>query len=182
MSAARVYLLDAVLIAGFFAASAAAFGSLPAAIPVHFGWSGESDAWAGTSAWSWFAVPLGTTACTAGIYLLSRLGRRKPGIYNLPRKAEFLALSASRRSQILTMLEIFLAWLTVAVTVEAAAVQLSVFSTATGRTDGLSLTTVVALIAGTAGLSLGGALFFQRLDERIHALYKEELAARGGQQ
>lgn len=174
MTTGRVYLLNAVLVAGFFAASAAAFDRLPAVIPVHFGWSGEADAWSGTSRWTWFAVPLITTACAVSIYLLSLVGRRKPSIYNLPRKAEFLALSAARRKQVLCMLEVFLAWLAVAVTIEAAAVQFGIFSTATGRTHGLPLTTVVALIVGTAGLSIGGALFFQRLDEHIRVLSKGE--------
>lgn len=174
ITAGRVYLLNAALIAAFFAVSAAAFHRLPATIPIHFGWSGSADAWTGTSLLSWFGLPFFAAACGASIYLLSRLGRRKPGMYNLPRKREFLALSAGSREEVLSILDVFLAWLSVAVTLETVAVQFSVFSTATGRTEGLSLATVLALVVGTAALGIGGALHFQRVDERISTLSRQE--------
>lgn len=178
MSAGKVFLINAALVAGLAAVSVAVSDQLPAAIPQHFGWSGEADTWTGTSRAAWFTLPLIAAACGLVIYVLSVVGRRRPGMYNLPRKAQFLEMSAARRQRALDMLEVFLAWLSVTVTIEAAAVQFSIFSTATGRTDGLSLATVVALIVGTAGLSIGGALFFQRMDERIGLLWKEEQAAR----
>ena len=178
-SARRIYWLNGTLIALFFIASAAAWDHLGSSVPQHFGLSGRADAWSEKTWLSWFALPIAAAVSAIVMYLVSFLGRRKPGLYNMPRKAQFLALSGDRRVKVIAMLEAFCAWVAVALTVHMVAAQYAMYSAAINPSDRIPLLTVLTLVGGTTALGIGGMLFMQRVDERIRQLASEETGGPG---
>src|SRR5688572_30642422 len=101
MSTQRYRLLNAVLLLALFAGSAWAYPRLPERIPVHFGLTGEPDAWAVRSAGSWFMLPAIAAVLVLVMHALSVYGSAHPETWNLPDKRRFLALSPADQAPII---------------------------------------------------------------------------------
>ncbi|MEZ6036733.1 MAG: DUF1648 domain-containing protein [Planctomycetota bacterium] len=80
----------------------AAWPTLPARIPMHFGLSGTPDRWADTSVWSWFLFPAMATvfAYALGFALpawMRRLAATNSPWLNVPDATRFRALPTAHR-------------------------------------------------------------------------------------
>lgn len=167
MRAKTAYRLNAALILLWVLVDVVVWPDLPDRIPIHFGLGGEADWWVRTSVPAWFGLPM----IAAGLALFLRgiawLAARAPETWNVPEKERFLALSPEARRPIVGVLETYLAWVAVVVTLVFAAVQLGVYLTAVGRTTGIPIYLELFMLAAITAI-LGGALLLgRRLRHRI---------------
>ena len=136
-------LLAIVLLCALWIASAMLYPDLPARLPRQFDFAGHVNHWAPSSFGSWFLIPLIAAAVAAVMLGLTVfLPRIPPGLINIPRKDEFLRLSAERRAGVLQVVQGSLAWIAVCMVALCAILQYAVYETANGR-DAASLLRVV---------------------------------------
>jgi uncharacterized membrane protein len=137
VSAQTYRLLNLLLLGALFAGSLMVYPGVPERFPVHFGFSGQPNAWAARSLLSWLALPL----VAAGVALLlegmSRLSVSRPQLWNVPDKSRFLALTPAERAPIVHRLQRFMGLVAVMTTVLLGVVQASIYHAATGRTPSL---------------------------------------------
>jgi uncharacterized membrane protein len=144
MRASTLWRIDCALLALHAAGAALAWFRLPPRVPVHFGFTGAPDAWAGTSVVSWFA-PLAISAALSG--LIRALATSGPlGAWNIPEKQRFLRLTPEQRAPVLELLHAFAAAAAVCATVVFLALHVDVYVAAKGAPE-----------AGYAGLVMFGA-------------------------
>jgi uncharacterized membrane protein len=163
MSTQRYRLLNAILIVLLFAGSAWAYPRLPERIPIHFGFSGQPDAWAGRSIASWFLLPAITAVLALMMHAMAASGASNPHLWNLPDKPLFLRLPRPEQAPIIARMQRFLAMLAVVVTLLLSAIQAGIYRTSTGASQGLPawVTGWIAaslLVIGIAAYRLNGEL------------------------
>jgi hypothetical protein len=158
MTARSVHLSHILLLALYFAAAAAIYSRLPGHVPMHFGAGGEVTRWAGTSFWSWFALPLFAVAMMLFMIGLARLSRTVPDLWSIPEKERFLALAPAARARIQDRMERLVALCSILVTLMFASVHLGVYATAAGHSAGMPWQLLVVL-AGLTLLLLAGAVW-----------------------
>lgn len=163
MSTQRLRLLNAILLLALFAGSAWAYPRLPARIPIHFGFSGQADAWASRSFFSWFMLPVIAAALALGLQAIAASAAGHPALWNVPDKRRFLALDADARAPIVAKLREFVAFVSVMVTALLGLIQVAVFRTATGTATRLPAWAMAAvgaalLVMMVAGVRLNAAV------------------------
>lgn len=163
MSIQRLRLLNAVLLLALFAGSAWAYPRLPGRIPMHFGFSGQPDAWASRSIFSWFLLPIITAALALGLNAIAASTAAHPELWNVPDKRRFLAMGAAARAPIVVKLREFVAFVGVVVTALMVVIQLAVYRAATGTAPGLPVWAmaavgVVLLVISIAAMRLNAAV------------------------
>lgn len=157
MSTQRYRLLNAILLAALFAGSVWAYPRLPERIPVHFGLTGEPDAWAMRSAGSWFMLPALAAALALLMHVLSAYGSGHPETWNLPDKRRFLALSRAEQAPIVARMQNFIARTGCVLTALFGMIQTGIWFASTGSEQWLPLW-VTAGIAGSVLIIVAGAL------------------------
>ncbi|HST58559.1 MAG TPA: DUF1648 domain-containing protein [Longimicrobium sp.] len=163
MTTQRYRLLNAILVLALFAASAWAYPRLPERIPIHFGFSGQPDAWAGRSIASWFLLPAITAALALMMHAISMYGASNPHLWNLPDKRRFLALPRAEQAPILARMQRFIAMIAVVLTLLLGSIQAGIYHTSSTRSQALPAWTlgwIVAslLVIGIAAYRLNGTL------------------------
>lgn len=156
MSTQRLRLLNAVLLLALFAGSAWAYPRLPARIPIHFGFSGQPDAWESRSFWSWFMLPIIAAALALGLQVVSAWSARHPELWNVPEKRRFLALDAAARAPIVAKLREFVAFVGVVATALLGVVQIAVYQAATGAATGLPVWSLASICAALLVMAVAG--------------------------
>ncbi len=156
-------LLNAILVLALFAGSAWAYPRLPERIPIHFGFSGQPDAWAGRSIASWFLLPAVTAGLALMMHAISMFGASNPHLWNLPEKRLFLALPRGEQGPIMARMQRFIAVISIVLTLLLGAIQIGIYRTSTGGSDGLPvwvLGWILAslLVLGSAAYRLNGEL------------------------
>jgi uncharacterized membrane protein len=145
MSTHRLRRLNAVLLLALFAGSAWAYPRLPGRIPMHFGFSGQPDAWASRSLVSWFLLPAITAALALGLHAIAASTANHPELWNVPDKRRFLALDAAARAPIVAKLREFVAFVGVVVTALMLVIQAAIYRAATGTAPGLPVWAMAAV-------------------------------------
>ncbi len=144
---------------GFVAWAAWLWPDVPARLPIHFGASGEPDAWAARSVVSWFALPAVGLATSLLLDLVTRWALRRPELpaVNLPNKAAILALPPERRATVLARVGSLIYTIGAFCVIAFLLIQFGIWSEAHGRTDtGWVLTGVlIAVIGPLAALPVG---------------------------
>ena len=97
------YITSALCITAVWIVSISLYPKLPARIPLHFDLSGVPDSFGPPSFANWFLLPVIATLLTLFLMgisaLIPWLLRRAPGIVNIPRKEELLALPADAQGR-----------------------------------------------------------------------------------
>lgn len=169
MTTQRFRLLNAILVLALFAGSAWAYPRLPERIPMHFGVSGQADAWAGRSIASWFLLPAVTAALALMMYALSAAGASNPHLWNLPDKRLFLALSRAEQAPIIARMQRFIAMISIVVTLLLGAIQAGIYRTSTAATNTLPVWTLGWIFASL--LVIGIAAY--RLNRELEGMVRE---------
>ncbi len=90
-----------VALSGIWILAAVLWPELPERIPLHFAAHGTPDRWGEATALNWFLLPGVATAMAPFFALVERLApllaRRRPGLLNVPRRKEFVALPVDAR-------------------------------------------------------------------------------------
>lgn len=161
LEARFIYRLQLLLLAAYFAAAATLWSTLPQRVPVHFDFAGQPTAWARTSPWAWFGLPLLAAAITLFLYGIARASTHAPELWNIREKERFLALSPAARAPIIAYLHRLMAWAAVLVTLTFIAIHVGIHETATGSSDGLP-GYLVPLILAPMGILLLVAIAIAR--------------------
>lgn len=157
MSTRRYHLLNAFLLIILFAGSAWAYPRLPARIPIHFGVSGQPDAWAGRSLASWFMLPAVAAALAVLLRAAGAYSASHPELWNLPEKRAFLRLDAAAQAPIIARMQALLALVGVMVTGVLGIVQVSIYRASTGTATALpgwTLAVIGVLVLGMVAAGL----------------------------
>lgn len=157
MSARAVDVIHAVLLALYWAACIVLWAALPERVPHHFGLGGQPTSWTRTSPLSWFGLPAMAVAMWLFVRGMMRLSETNPTLWNIPEKQRFLELTPARRAPALAALRAAMAWVALLVTLTFAAIQVAIYETATGRSDGLAWYVQLAVwgaILGTIAVPL----------------------------
>lgn len=118
-----VHWINLLLLAALIGFAAVTWAERPERIPVHFGLDGRPTRWSGPSFLAWFGLPIITVLLVAFIYAVARLLSRHPHLINMPDKARFLALPASRRAAVIERVQDFMFWVTAPTVMIAGSVQ-----------------------------------------------------------
>lgn len=164
MRARTLFGLTWVLLGLYVAATVLVWPRLPARIPIHFGLGGNPNRWTDTME-SWFLLPAIAVTMVLMIQGLGWAARRTPQLWNVPEKERFLGLPSEQRAPIVATLEAFLGVAAVLVTLLFAAIQVGIYTTATGRTEGLPWYVDLAMVAVLVGL-VGGEIVLNRAIRR----------------
>lgn len=143
------------------------WGDLPGRVPLHFGLDGEADRWTERVGLIWFGLPALAAGLTVFIRTLGGFAARNPEIWNVPRKEVFVRLSPDQRAPVIASLEGYLAATSLAMGCLFATLQVGVFMTATGRSDGLSGGIMVVSVAAVVGILVGAFLLRRRIVRQI---------------
>ncbi|MBI3071343.1 MAG: DUF1648 domain-containing protein [Deltaproteobacteria bacterium] len=111
--------------------SVASYGALPEKIPVHFSLSGVPDGWSEKVIGAWF-LPIVAVVMNLIFWGCAWIVRNKPTWVNVPRRAEFVALSPEARAPVTAMLTHFLAWIAALVEGLFIFIQAGMFAVAMG--------------------------------------------------
>jgi uncharacterized membrane protein len=139
--------LDALLFLALVALTAANYGSLPDKIPVHFNFSGTPDGWSDKGLGAWM-IPIVAVVMNLIFGGSMWVVRNKPAWVNVPRKAEFMALSADARAPINDMVARFVLWMAVLVEVLLIYIQAGMVAVALGAWKTLPVWPSFAIIGG----------------------------------
>ncbi|HYW11048.1 MAG TPA: DUF1648 domain-containing protein [Longimicrobium sp.] len=169
MTTQRYRLLNAILILALFAGSAWAYPHLPERIPVHFGFSGQPDAWAGRSIASWFLLPAITAALALMMHAMAAAGASSPHLWNLPEKRRFLALPRTEQAPIIARMQRFIALIAVVATLLLGAIQAGIYRASTGNSQGLPAWVLGWIFASV--LVIGIAAY--RLNSEVGSMVRE---------
>lgn len=124
--------LNDLLAAAILLGSAAGWFLLPERIPIHFGITGEADAWTRTALWSWFLLPAVALATHVSMRWIEGRVEDRPEMVNLPGKERFLELGPKAREPVVREVEALLRETDFFSLVVFACVQLGIWLTATG--------------------------------------------------
>ncbi len=163
-----------ILLGALWAASLAAWPSLPATIPTHFPVDGRADHWASKSIQAWFGLPLAATAVVALIAGAAAWLGRRPEFLNIPDKARFLALPPARQLPVLGHVRTMLHAMAAQVVVLLGLVQLAVYRAARG--DASPMIPLLALLIGVAAVPLVALLCLARIQSEIGRQLREQEA------
>lgn len=158
------------------------WSDVPGRIPMHFGLDGEADRWTERAGLIWFGLPALAAALAVFIRTLGRFAVRNPEIWNVPRKEFFLRLSPDQRAPVVESLESYLAGTSLAMGCLFAALQAGVYTTATGRSDGLSGWFVFVSVAAVVGILIGAFLLRRRIVRQIREAKRMVSREGSGQQ
>jgi len=155
MSGLRRFLLlfDFALLILWIAFAIAVYDRLPDTIPTHFGPSGVADAYSARSISSWFALPAIGVCATLLVLGLAQRSLARPSMYNVPGKAELLALPPTLQEPFIEQLAMFMTLLGTSVLMLFIAIHYDAWRVAMGAQRGLSMVSWTAI-----GLNLGGVL------------------------
>lgn len=161
MTTHRYCLLNAILVLTLFAGSAWAYPRLPERIPVHFGISGQPDAWAGRSVASWFLLPAVTAALALMMHAVSTSGASSPHLWNLPDKRLFLRLPRAEQAPVIARMQRVIAMISIVLTALLSAIHAGIYHASTGGSETLpawALGWIIAslLVIGIAAYRLNG--------------------------
>lgn len=169
MSASTYRLLNLLLIGALFAGSMMVYPRIPERYPVHFGLSGQPDAWATRSLLSWLMVPLAAAGTALILEAATRLGGRHPELLSVPEKARFLALTPAERAPIVQRLQRFLALTALMTTAVLGIVQAGIYHAATSPTTALP----PYVVGATAIIVIGILAIGMRMNARVAALIRD---------
>jgi len=150
--------LSDLLAAAIVLGSVAGWFLLPERIPIHFGFSGEADAWTRTALWSWFLLPAVALATHVSMRWIEGRVEDRPELVNLPAKERFLELDREARRPVVREVEALLQEADLLSLVVYACVQLGIWLTATGD-SGRAVVLTGLVVAG----GLLPALLFRRV-------------------
>jgi uncharacterized membrane protein len=167
MSGRSIDVLHGLLMALYWAACLALWGTLPERIPHHFDLAGNPTSWGRTSIALWFGLPAMAFAMWLFVRGMLWLSLRNPALLNIPDKERYLALSAEQREPALAELRAAMAATAFFVTLSFAAIQVSVYETAVGRSDGLAPHVQLLLWAAIAGTVVAPLAYMPRVRRRI---------------
>ena len=140
-------LVTAVLAVVVVAFSVAAYPSLPAEIPTHFGVAG-ADRYAARSLGRWLSMPLLALGLCALNYLVGALFANRPQLMNIPRKQRLLALPPEKRRHVMRWWWVLVQTIGVAELVLIGAAQYGLWRAAMARAyEGRLVGMVVAFVA-----------------------------------
>jgi len=138
-------------IAALWIISIRLYPTLPATIPLHFDFAGTPDRFGPPSFGNWFGLPiLGTLI---GVFLIAIMAvvpwllRVAPGIVNIPRKTQLLALPADSQRRALAPMTTMMATLATAIVLMFIYIIHCTARIATGDASILALWPIFALIA-----------------------------------
>ena len=166
MNENRLRLLNLLLLAALWAASAAVYPRLPEQIPTHFNLAGTPDAWSPRTLLTWFMLPLIATALVAFLGFMGRVAETRPELWNVPEKGKFLDLAPEARAPIVARLRSFMACMGIGTTAVLAIVQAQVYLVAKdGKVP--SWLVAAAIMAVVGGISVAGMMLNRRLKHEI---------------
>lgn len=133
--ARRLYAVNTLLLVAMIGGSLLAWLWLPDPFPIHFGPGGRPDRWVPKNAGSmilWLLLPVIGATTTLLIRAAGRAATLSPGLWNVPLKREFLALTPERRAPIVATLQEILAGTALGCTALFAGIQALTFAGARG--------------------------------------------------
>jgi uncharacterized membrane protein len=157
MTTRTVHIIHILLLSAFFAGTALSWRALPERIPTHFTGTGVPTTWSRSGLVAWFALPILATVLALFLHGLAVLARRSLSLWNFPNKDKLLRLSPDARRSVLERLERINAVGGILATILFISIQVGIYQTATGRTDGLPWYSH-AVIIGAIVLMTGGAI------------------------
>lgn len=152
MTARAVHLVNLIFLVAWFAIAITIWPTLPEQLPIHFGVTGQADAWVAKSVFSWFGLPFLAFAMSVGIAGVGLLARGSPDLVNVPDKERFLRLSEDRRAAIIQRFVRTLAITGLLCSLMFAALHAGVYHTASGRATGLPWYTNAVMAAAVVGM------------------------------
>lgn len=174
MSARTLYRINVILVGLYIAWAVLVWPSLPERIPVHFDLAGRPDGWSGTSILRWFGLPFSALVNLAVVWGAGRLARRSPQHWNVPEKERFLALSPEAREPIVEMMDQFLARTSLLITWVFGALHVAVYTTALGRTTGMSWYIGTVIAAAVVGPTVGAIVLARRVGQMVREASSRE--------
>jgi uncharacterized membrane protein len=147
-----VRLLNVLLLLALWGGALWYWGTLPERVPTHFDARGLPDAWGTKGFASWFLLPTIALATVSVMYLSVWLVRRRPRLLNIPRKAEFLALSAADQVPVLRAVAATLEAISAGILLIFCAIQLATYRAALGAS--VRPLMLVVLMVAVVGLPL----------------------------
>lgn len=152
----------------------AVWPGLPPRIPTHFGLDGRPDAFAATSAWTWFGLPALATAMGLGLglglpSLARRLAERNSPWLNVPERRLFAALPVDARLRALAPFERGMLLIALAVLLLCALLQHAIAEIAAGRLAALPSAPFWLLLAALLATPIAMVWSATRAVRREHA-------------
>ena len=149
-----VFRLNWILVAALLVACVVAWPLVPAVIPIHFGITGNPDAWQVKEGGVWFLMPVTCAVMALVMTLLPKLAAAEPGSWNVGKKKLLVSLTPQQRTPIVSLLEESAAWLAIFVTTVFIVLQGEVFIVARAERSWLQW-----VFYATVGAAMIGALF-----------------------
>lgn len=166
-----LFRIHVAVLVSYLAGTVLLWPRVPDRIPAHFGFSGAADRWSDAGL-IWFLLPLVAVFTAAVVRGAMWLAEQSPDLWNLPEKQRFRELPEPDRASIIQAMERFLHAVSIFVTLVFAALQVGIYVTATGRTEGLPPYVTVFVFGGLAAVLIAALAVNRRMAARIRATHK----------
>lgn len=155
------------VLAAYLIACALTWSTLPARIPYHFSINGRADAWADNTLLAWFGLPAVALALVIALDAIGAFSTNSaPQLWNVPEKEKFLALTADKRSRVMSELRTFLDVTAIWCIALMMVVQYQIYVVAVRALDNAPEGFGILLVAATA-LLIGYTIVFSRRVRKV---------------
>lgn len=165
-----VHLVNAALLLLLFGGSAAVLDRLPGEIPIHFGLSGQPDAYSRAVTTHWFLLPGISLATVALLYGCAWWTGARLEQNTVPNQARYDALPAASKRRVAALGQQALYWIATSMIVLFAALQVGTYEVATARSEALPSYVMAVVILTIAVSLLSGPVLIWLSQRRIEQL------------